>query len=67
MTVMTREQQLLLEQLRTIGGSSDIVVEALKSFEPARGLPTFEDIVKRILEIRYARQHEAAQDTATAR
>jgi hypothetical protein len=61
MTVTTRQQETLLDQLTAIAGSSQIVEEALRSVtESSTGRPTMRDIIRRILEIRAEYETEAS-------
>ncbi len=63
MTVMTKSQQALLDQLVAVAGSPEVVFEALRSLnEEASTVPDLRDVIRRILEIR--QKHEELVETA---
>ncbi len=56
MTIMTRKNEAVLQQLIQLAGDSRVVEEALRSLnEESTKAPTMREVVRRILELKYTR------------
>lgn len=61
MTVMTQKQKELLDQLIAVAGSSELVLEALKSLnEDSHDSNDIRNVIRRILELRHKREELAS-------